>query len=197
MSDTKKLQFDKYESDHALPLYEESQGQAGPAYLYLDARDGQVWVRGIHPAHASSWGIDEHNGHVCRWGIANNLTAAGINELLADLEVLTRLASVLAGAEEYYDGNNYRTRLSAQADESREDLERYLADSSYSSLEVWDAFQWLDLTSYADLVRAGETHEDAAIRLSKEALSDGIWVHPVDVEKALAYKQERQEDTQD
>ena len=175
------LQIATFESDHDLPLYEESQGQEGPAYLYLDTRDGGVSLEAKHPAYANTWGQDEQNGHVRRWNVPNNLTVDGINQLLTDQDVLTRLEAIMGGTEEYYDGSNYRTKLSEQAEETSEELERYLSDSNYPSLEAWSAHQWLNAVSYADCVQNGETHEQAATRLKGEALKSGIYLSEYDV----------------
>jgi len=194
------LTINTINSDHAMPLYEEDRGQEGPAYLYLDTRDGDVYLRGIHPAHASSWGVDEHNGHVRKWSIPNNLTVRGYNALLADTNVLQLLERVYQGAEEYYDGNNYKTRLNDDAEAADIELEKITAEinqcgADYESLDAWDASMWLELSTYANLVKEGESHEDAALRLHGEALREGKYCSIANLENVLdRMKQELEEE---
>ena len=190
------LTIEQLTSEHALPLYEESQGQEGPAYLYLDTRDGEVYVRGIHPAYANSWGVDEHNGHVRKWRIPNNLTVQGYNSLLSEQKLRELLERVYQGAEEYYDGNNYRTKLTEDAIEASETLNDYLHDinGDFESLEPWDAWMWLEQSSYIDLVRDGESHEDAAQRLHAEAMREGKYCSAANIEVTLDEMKKRAED---
>jgi len=189
-----KLQIETFTSEHTLPLYEESQGQEGPAYLYLDTRDGDVYLKGIHPAYANTWGQDEQSGHVRRWNVPNNLTVEGINQLLSDQYVLTRLDTTMTGAEEYYDGSNYRTKLSEKAEDASKELERHLNDGHYHVLEAWDAAMWLNDARYSDLVTQGESHEDAAVRLQKEAISEGAYCSLTNIENALDVLKQNEED---
>jgi len=190
------LTIEQLTSEHALPLYEESQGQEGSAYLYLDTRDGEVYVRGIHPAYANSWGVDEHNGHVRKWRIPNNLTVQGYNSLLSEQKLRELLERVYQGAEEYYDGNNYRTKLTEDAIEASETLNDYLHDinGDFESLEPWDAWMWLEQSSYIDLVRDGESHEDAAQRLHAEAMREGKYCSAANIEVTLDEMKKRAED---
>jgi len=190
-----KLQIEKFGDENNLPLHIEHQGQDGPAYLYLDTRDGEVYCAAKHPACANSWGVDEHNGHVRRWRVPNNLTAQGYNDMLSEEKLLSLLERVYDGAEEYYDGNNYRTRLSDDAVEAEEEVEKFTSEINqwgvdYAYLDVWDANMWFQDARYADLVKGKESHEEAAIRLQKTARSENVYLSLINIEKALAKLQQ-------
>lgn len=190
---TTKLQIETFESDDVLPLYCESRGQEGPAYLYLDTRNGDVYLECKHPAYSNTWGQDEHNGHVRRWNVPNNLTVKGINELLTDPHVVSRLETVMNGAEEYYDGSNYRTKLTEAAREAVDQLEGYLCDdydAGYDSLEPWDAAQYFADVSYADLTRGNDDLAVVSTILAEEALKEGIYVSKNNVENVLDRKKQ-------
>ena len=184
-----ELNIERYESEETLPLYCNSGGQDGPAYLYLDTRDGNVWVNSMHPAYANSWGVDEHNGHVRRWSIPNNLTVVGINQLLGDNFITDRLTVIIAGAIEHYDGSNYRTRLTDEAACAEETLERYVGwdyHGRYDALDPWCAEQWLSNCTSSDLFLTGESTEQAASRIGQEALKEGVYLSKIDLLRVLA-----------
>lgn len=196
------LTIEKFTSDDLLPLYIECQGQEGPAYLYLDTRNGEVWVAAKHPAHASTWGQDEHNGHVRKWRIPNNLTVQGINDLLEDPQVIKHLETIISSAEEYYDGQNYRISLSQEGGDAYDDLTNYFDDvrayhDRYDYLEPATAEHFLDCTPYSQCVELGETHEQAAKRLSSDALAQGLVIGEYELEKALDIKKQNEKQEED
>lgn len=188
------LQIEVVGGEDILPLYTEYQGQSGKAYLYLDTRDGEVYLRGKHSFDNGVSG-DEAAGHIRSWEVPNDLTVAGCNELLADPAITDRLKQIMAGAEEYYDGSNFRTRLSEDARDVSDDLELYLNiqifGSHYDTLEVRSADNFLSLVGYSRCVRDGESHEEAAERIVAEALAEGYYLIVADVVKVLGKKQEK------
>jgi len=180
----KNLKIDTYTSDYTLPLYTDYAGQESRAYLCLDMRDGEVYFEERGPHH-NGCSQDEYAGYIRTFAIPNNLTVQGLNELLQDRQVIDALRTILSSGEEFYDGNNYRMRLSDDGDEAEAFLDTYEYGGRYASLEVACAEYYLRDCSYASLVRNNETHEVAAARLAKEAQRNGFFVSASDIENTL------------
>jgi hypothetical protein len=178
------LTINKYESNYTLPLYTDYAGQESTAYLCLDMRDGEVSFEERAP-HNNGYSQDEFNGYVRTFKIPNNLTVSGLNELLQDRQVIDALRAILSSGEEFYNGNNYRMRLSDDGNEAEAFLDSYEFGGRYDSLEVMSAEWYLNSCSYASLVQHGDTHEEVAVDLAAEALKNGMFVSASDIENTL------------
>lgn len=192
------IEINKYSiaSTEILPCYEERQGQESRAYLHLDLNgDGEMWV-GYKLPSDYSWSASEHSGYMHTFRIPNNLTPQGYNDLL-DHPTIKELAELMVKeAEEYYDGSNYRMRLSQVGEDARETLERLCESidcADYQSLDPWCADMYLQHVTYQDLTANGGTHEEIAERIVVEARKDGIHLSAVDVENRLDEMQEEVE----
>lgn len=175
-------------SDAKLPLYREYGEQESRAYLVLDVEgEGEMWAAYKAP-HENGCNSRQWSG-IQRWyQIPNNLTELGYNQLMTDSEILTLCERIVAGAEYYWDGNNYRVRLSDDARDADEELSEVCSMIDYHDychLEAASAAHYLNDTRYHNLVLAGEDHDAASERLAAEALRDGYYVSAVEIEKAL------------
>ena len=193
------IEINKYSiaSTAVLPCYEEQQGQESRAYLYVELRDeGEMWV-GYKLPSDYSWSASEDAGYLHRFGIPNNLTPQGYNDLL-DHSTIKELAELMVKeAEEYYDGSNYRMRLSDTGNDARETLERLCESidcADYQCLEPVCAYWYLTDGSYEALMSNGGTHEEVAERIVQEARKDGYYLSVADVERHLEEMKEAIED---
>jgi hypothetical protein len=173
------------ESSDTLPCYDTAGGNESRAYLYVDVSDREMWV-GYKLGHDNSWGIREDRRYVHTFRVANNLTAEGYNDLLSRPGLAHLVEQLINECEEYYDGSNYRMRVSERGQDVIEAIERYCEDTSdCDSLEPWDAGMYLQDGSYEALMEGGGTHEEVAERLVQEARKDGYYLTARDVENRL------------
>lgn len=101
------------------------------------------------------------------------------------------LSRIVDGAETYYDGSNYKAKLSPDAlnaeDELRERLLEYLP---YDEGGLWDAWEWFRHSTPAELgITATTTDSELlalAYKLEAEARSDGAVLY--DTNNALIAK---------
>lgn len=195
-TNTHNLTIEPICTDHFLPLYTEWAGQESSAYIALDTRDGEVWLKERAP-HESGITFDEAYGNVRTYRIPNNLTVDGLSRLLADETVLRLLERVYQGSTEEWNGSNYVSTLGADAEEADEALEHYCGEIDplhYGSLEPWDAADYFGAVGLSDLLREGEELETAAVRLQKEAMGDGVFVSARGIEIVLEEKQRKTTD---
>lgn len=158
------------------PLYRRLHGQyqPQPAYVYLD-EDGNV--------HADYCGIigagqpmDVWNGRTLRWSVNPEVNGDHLAELLESDEVRALLERVHAGHSVEWDGSNYVGRLTDDARDASDELERIFEDETHTvdSGGVWEASQWIAPASADDILKQGESLDDAAERLVEEAESDRV-----------------------
>ncbi|CAB4220437.1 hypothetical protein UFOVP1625_29 [uncultured Caudovirales phage] len=183
-----KLKIETYESEDACPLYFMQQGEESKAYLYLDIRDGKLYVDS-EAAFVNSYTPDEQNGYLLSFTIPNNLTVAGINSLLGSTTVQSYLQTVVDNSVEFYNGSNYARKLNEEGQNEYEDLERYLeltiANGRYDSLTVYSAYDFFEHQKYAELVKEGESHAAAGTRLQLAALKDKVYISDIETEIML------------
>lgn len=189
------LDIEEVKSTSALPLYTDYCGQESRAYIFLDTRTAEVWT-GEKAPFENGVSMAQWHGHVRAYKIPNNLTAGGLSMLLNDKALQALLVRVAAGATEEWDGSNHVTTLDDDAGEANDAALRFcdeLIPEDYGSLDVWDAYQWLDSEDYGDLVQPGEDDEDAVYRIRAEALKNGVYMTHANLKSALAYKKEQAE----
>jgi hypothetical protein len=182
-----KLQIRFRETDYdALPLYWEERGQESHAYLYLDVRDGEVWVAAKSPSN-NTWSVDEHHKHVCSWSIPNNLTTDGLNELLRCSTLQNLLLQLCDVSEEIYNGNNYVSVSGEIGRDIYEQITVKLDDifPSLETLEACDARWYFDNLKIKHLMQEGESIENAAKRLQAEARANMQYLSIENIENAL------------
>lgn len=163
-------------SNTEIPLYFESAGDESRAYLYLDLRDGEIWV-GCKAPWDNSIGRGEFDGDVKSFRIPNNLTEAGYNDLMTDERVQAMCIEILASSE--------------QAEEDLREFcdEQRFGGCSFESLNICGAGDYLEHVSFAECVKEGESMQDAIPRLIKEALEQGFYLGEGELERELEYKQ--------
>jgi hypothetical protein len=177
-------------SSDTLPCYDTAGGNESHAYIYVDVSDREMWVS-YKLGHDNSWGIREDRRYVHTFRVANNLTAEGYNDLLSRPGLAHLVEQLINECEEYYDGSNYRMRVSERGQEVIEAIERYCEDTSdCESLDPWCADMYLQHVTYQDLTATGGTHEEIAERIVIEARKNGIHLSAVDVESRLDEMQE-------
>jgi len=183
-----KLKIETYESEDACPLYFMQQGEESKAYLYLDTRDGKLYVDS-EAAFVNSYTPDEQNGYLLSFRIPNNLTVVGLNDLLDSPTVRSYSQDIVNNSVEFYNGSNYAAKLNEVGRDEYEDLERYLelaiAHGEFDSLQVCSAYDFFEHQKYAELVREGESHAVAATRLQLAALKDKVYISDIETEIML------------
>lgn len=157
------------------PLYHRYPQQTGPqgAFVSLDLETGEVradWNGEIGNAVPESvW-----HGVVRRYAIPATIRGACIVPLIETLRPC--LERVYEGAT-VQDDHNYRpvvslTQDAEDAEEEMRGLVQQLGEDE--SLSAWDVGDWLANTAPYELLNAGETVEQAAERMTDEALADGV-----------------------
>lgn len=158
------------------PLYRRLHGQyqPQPAYVYLD-EDGNV--------HADYCGIigagqpmDVWHGRTRRWSVNPEVNGDQLAELLESDKVRALLERVHAGLSIEWNGSNYVGRLTDDARDASDELERIFEDETRAvdGGGVWRAGDWIDAASADDLLKQGESLDDAAERLIAEAKSEKV-----------------------
>ena len=90
------------------------------------------------------------------------------------------MARVHAGHSVFWDGSNHVGRLTEDAADAMAEIEREIAASADDDdyIQVWDAGDWLQLSSAEDLEITAETTDEEldaiAKRLTDEAKHEGV-----------------------
>ena len=181
---TIKVQLYVNPSHTEIPLYFESAGQDSRAYLYLDLRDGELWV-GCKAPWDNGMSEAEWDGDIKSFRIPNNLTEAGYNDLMTDKRVQAMCIEILAGSEQ-----------------AEEDLRGFCDNQrfggcSFGSLDVCGAGEYLKNLSFRECVKEGESIEDAIKRLINEAIGEGFYLGEGELERELEYKQQEEAESED
>lgn len=158
------------------PLYHRLYGQhrPQPAYVYLD-EEGNVradycgLIGGGQP-------MEVWLGRTLRWSVNPEVNGDHLAELLESDEVRALLERVHAGHSVEWNGSNYVGRLTDDARDASDELERIFEDETHTvdSGGVWEASQWINPLSADDILTQGESLDDAAERLVEEAESDRV-----------------------
>lgn len=177
----------KLAASDLLPCYDEVQGQETRAYIYVDISNKEMWVGCKQPSD-NTLSFREARGYLRSFRIPNNLTSRGYNDLLDHPSIRELAELMVAEASEYYDGSNYRIRLSQvgmDAEVTLMNLCNAIEHGDYESLEPAGAHYYIAEGSYEALMSAGGTHEEVAERIVAEAIKDGYYLNAYDVEKHL------------
>lgn len=177
----------KLAASDLLPCYDEVQGQETRAYIYVDISNKEMWVGCKQPSD-NTLSFREARGYLRSFRIPNNLTSRGYNDLLDHPSIRELAELMVAEASEYYDGSNYRIRLSQvgmDAEVTLMNLCNAIEHGDYESLEPVCAYWYLTNDSYEDLVCNDESHEDIAKRVVTEARKDGYFLTVLDVQNRL------------
>jgi hypothetical protein len=177
----------KVAASDLLPCYDEVQGQETRAYIYVDISNKEMWVGCKQPSD-NTLSFREARGYLRSFRIPNNLTSRGYNDLLDHPSIRELAELMVAEASEYYDGSNYRIRLSQvgmDAEVTLMNLCNAIEHGDYESLEPAGAHYYIAEGSYEALMSAGGTHEEVAERIVAEAIKDGYYLIAYDVEKHL------------
>lgn len=158
------------------PLYHRLYGQhrPQPAYVYLD-EEGNVradycgLIGGGQP-------MEVWLGRTLRWSVNPEVNGDHLAELLESDEVRALLERVHAGHSVEWNGSNYVGRLTDDARAASDELERIFEDETHNgdSGGVWEASEWIAPASADDILKEGESLDDAAERLVEEAESDRV-----------------------
>lgn len=158
------------------PLYRRFSGQyqPQPAYVYLD-KDGNVRADycGIIGAGQP---MDVWLGRTRRWSVNPEVNGDQIADLLESDKVRALLERVHAGLSIEWDGANYVGRSTDDARDASDALERIFKDETRTvdGGGVWRAGDWIDPASADDLLKRGESLDDAAERLVAEAKDEKV-----------------------
>lgn len=158
------------------PLYRRFSGQyqPQPAYVYMD-EDGNVQADycGIIGAGQP---MDVWHGRTRRWGVNPEVNGDQLADLLESGKVRELLERVHAGLSVEWDGANYVGRLTDDARDASDALERIFEDETRTvdGGGVWRAGDWIDPASADDLLKPGESLDDAAGRLMAEAKTERV-----------------------
>lgn len=177
----------KVAASDLLPCYDEVQGQETRAYIYVDISNKEMWVGCKQPSD-NTLSFREARGYLRSFRIPNNLTSRGYNDLLDHPSIRELAELIVAEASEYYDGSNYRIRLSQvgmDAEVTLMNLCNAIEPGDYESLEPAGAHYYIAEGSYEALMSAGGTHEEVAERIVAEAIKNGYYLIAYDVEKHL------------
>lgn len=152
------------------PLYRRFSGQyqPQPAYVSLD-KDGNVRADycGIIGAGQP---MDVWLGLTRRWSVNPEANGDQIADLLESDTVRALLERVRAGFSIEWDGSNYVGRSTDDARDASDALELIFKDETRTvDGGVWRAGDWIDPASADDILKPGESLDDAAGRLVAEA----------------------------
>lgn len=182
-----KITIEQLAGGRWLPLFSEWGAEESRAYLALDCRDGAVYTIERAP-HETGMTQAEAHGHVRLFRIPNNLTADGLNKLLADRVLRNFLRDIFWGAKEKYENGRFVTVLDDEAREAEieaRDFCEKIEPGDYGALDPWDAQMYLSPCAYGELVKEGESHSEAAQRIAREALDRGVFLVTRNVELTL------------
>lgn len=142
-------------------------GDEGYAKLYLDLRDGEVWLDGW-PQHCTGWTGSEADGYVLSWHVDRRMTPKGCNALFSDDEVLELLKKIYVSAQGYWETK----KLNREAEQASELLQRVVEEPySYEILvEGWEIVETYG--EYEGCMKEGGTLEEVAKNITKTALDD-------------------------
>lgn len=159
-----KLKIKKVENCEEQPLV---YGDEGYANLYLDLRDGEVWLDGW-PAHHTGWSQSQADGYVLSWSVDRRMTVKGCNMLLSDTQVLELLKKIYVSAQ----GSWETGELNYEANEASELLQRVVEKPySYEILvEGWEIVE--SRGEYEGCMKEGGTLEEVAKNITKRSLED-------------------------
>lgn len=159
-----KLKIKKVANTDLQPL---RHGDEGYANLYLDLRDGEVWLDGW-PQHYTGWSQSEADGYVFSWHVDRRMTPTGCNTLLSDNRVLELLKKIYVSAQGYWETN----QLNYEATQASEVLQRVLEEPySYEILvEGWEIVETCG--EYEGCMKEGKTLKEVAKNITKRSLED-------------------------
>lgn len=158
------------------PLYRRFSGryQPQPAYVTLD-KDGNVRANYCGLIGAGQ-PMDVWLGLTRRWGVNPEVNGDQIADLLESGRVRALLERVHAGHSVEWDGSNYVGRLTDDARRASDTLWLIFKDETRTvdGGGVWRAGDWIDPLSPDDLLKKGESLDDAAGRLMAEASDEKV-----------------------
>jgi hypothetical protein len=183
--ESQKLDIREYK-DEKLPVYCKYNGQfqAQPAYISLDV-DGEVRAR-YNGNIGSGTTVRHWHGLEIHWSIPANMTGEQIDMFIEEIKPL--LEKVYDGHTEVWDGNNYVGKLTEEAEDAKHEID-YLCHQLSGDIEIWGVSDWLQNVVYKDIVEPGETIEQAAIKIQKEAEEANVYLTG-DIEKEIQEKLE-------
>lgn len=149
-----------------------------PAYVELDIEnDSLTWDYNGEIGNAVPAAV--WHGIRRRYSIPSETKGVALATLLEDVAFRTLLERVLAGAETKWDGNNHVARLTQDAGDAEEEIERLIEGSICEDdrVNVYDVGDWLASVSMADLFEDGDTFAAAVARIEAHAHAEGAYLH--------------------
>ena len=114
-----------------------------------ESGDANLAATERHSSQRGAMTFDVHHRRTLEWAVTLSQGAA----VVADCEAIRSLADSLeplvarvhAGHETFWDGSNYRGRLSDDAKEASDEIEALIETASWTQedVAVWDAAEWL------------------------------------------------------
>lgn len=160
------------------PLYRWYAGQVEPQPAHVELDEGGAVSADWSSETGNGVPADVWHGRRLRWRVSPYIRAEVLRRLLVE-DLAEDLAAVHAGREVVWDGNNHVGKLDRAASEASERIDRAL-DETFRDSDLQDqvrsAGDWFGDVALPDLVREGETVEQAAERLDAEAASDGVYI---------------------
>jgi hypothetical protein len=181
-------------------------------YLTLELTEGGEASLRTCDRHSSDNGtiFDVWHGRTCQWSASlsqGSYTLPDVSKIEAIAEqVKPLLDRVHAGHSTYWDGSNYRGRLTEDAEEASEEIDRIFEQADWydESRAVWDAGEWIAGAGFLETAKEfgltvasdAAAWEAAEKALIQQAESDSVVL--VQMDKAIdRMKEALQEEAED
>lgn len=132
------LNITRYEDD-ALPAYGQYPGQLQPQPGYVEL-DGSMVTADYSGEIGNGVPADVWHNRTLRWYINGAMSGSDINDLIEQITPLLEI--VYAGHDTEWDGNNWVGKLTDEAQEASEQIERICTEYQ-PSVECWEVDMWL------------------------------------------------------
>ncbi len=159
-----------------LPLFAHYDGQLQPqpAFLSLDIRTGEVDAG--FSGEISGVPSDVWHGLVRRYTVPAGVLSYKLEALLSDPDLLALLNRVLAGSETVWDGSNYVGRLTDDAKDAEDEIERYLEGNIDHADDCGTVESIGRYMADADLSLEDVIGDDWDLASAAESLRDEVWI---------------------
>ncbi len=145
-------------NDTAAPLYHvyPQQYQAQPAYIEFSGKlteDGAIKLEADYSGDISGVPANVWHGLVRRLTVPAQVSRSALESLASNEEFIVLVNRMHAGFDSDWNGNNYVGTLTDDAKQAEEEIEQML--QSLDCAEVWDAADWCQDISIAELIENG------------------------------------------
>lgn len=164
------------------PLYCEYKGQSKPqpARLCIKA-DGTVYAS-YNAEIGNAVSADIYHGRIQTVSLSPYCSGPALSNWLEDEETLALLKRIVVGMTEDWDGSNRRGRISEDACDAMDELER--SAENIDTANIWDAGDWLDpVISGSEIDGADMTEKSddeiraIAAEIAQQAKNDGVIIN--------------------